>query len=90
MLYTINFEYRGGTYLAQIEAAGPREAVARWLEQISAEELQAWIADRAAMEEAFAEEVPIAIRGLRNVWCVTRTLNGDLALANIVATATTS
>jgi hypothetical protein len=86
MLYTIDFEYRGGTYLAQVEAPGLVDVLNRWLQQTPDAELTRWQAERSAIAEAFARETPIAIQGLKGVWCVSCTINDSFALANIIAT----
>ncbi len=88
MLYTIDFEYKGGTSLAQVEAADPTEALALWLEQRSDEELKKWKVGRKALLKALStHEAPVPIEGLTGVWCFARSVGGALALANIIATA---
>lgn len=57
MLYTINFEYRGGTYLAQVGSSSLAEVLGLWLKQISDEELARWAADREAIREAFVSKL---------------------------------
>jgi hypothetical protein len=86
MLYTIDFEYKGGTYLAQVEAPGLRDVLKRWLQQTPEADLVSWQADRSAIAAAFTRETPIAIQGLKGVWCVSRTISGSFALVNIIAT----
>ena len=56
--------------------------------QISDQELVLWKADRSAFIRAFASEAPISSAGLVGVWCVSGTLDGSFALANIFATDT--
>ncbi len=86
MLFTIDFEYDGGTYLAQVEALGPREALLGWSQQIQTTELERWGVGRAAVSAAFSDVTPVPVRGLKGVWCVTGTINEGFALANIIAT----
>jgi hypothetical protein len=45
ILYPIDFEYKGGTYLAQVEASDPEKVLDLWTKQISDEELVRWKAD---------------------------------------------
>jgi hypothetical protein len=89
-LYTVNFEYKGGTYLAQVEASSLEDVLKLWLKQIPDDELVRWKASRSEIAETFISEMPIAIQGLRGVWCVSRTVAGSFALANIVATDQTA
>ena len=90
ILYTIDFEFKGGTYLAQVEVSGLEKVLDRWIRQISDEELVLWNADRLTLIRDFASEAPVPIAGLVGVWCVSSTLDGSFALANIVATETTT
>ena len=86
MLYTINFEYKGGTYLAQVQAPELKDVLRIWLEQVSDTELAEWKADRSSIAETFISEAPVALRALKGVWCVASTINNNFALANIIAT----
>lgn len=90
MLYTVDFEYRGGTYLSQVEANSPGEVLDLWARQIADKEVVRWGLDRAALIEAFGREVPVPIEGLVGVWCVGRDLDCRLALANFIATTETT
>jgi|ERR1035437_3731767 hypothetical protein len=90
ILYTIDFEYKGGTYLAQVEAFDPEEVLDLWTKQISDEELVRWKVDRSALIDALASETLIPVEGLVGVWCASSAIGGSFALANIVATDTTA
>lgn len=87
MIYTVDFEYKGGTYLAQVEAVGPQEVLSLWLEQTSDKELARWSTKRSAVAQHLIHKVPVAIEGLKGVWCVSGTINENFALANIIATS---
>jgi hypothetical protein len=50
-------------------------------------ELARWSAERSVIAQDLINEASVAILGLKGVWCVSRTINGSLALANIIATS---
>lgn len=39
-LYTFFLEYKGGTYLSQISAASPQEALMKWSERLNVNEIK--------------------------------------------------
>ena len=87
MLYTIDFEYNGGTYLSQVEAADLREVLPLWLKQTADKELARWSVKRSLLADDFCGENPVQVEGLKNVWCVARVIHDSLALANIITTS---
>ena len=59
MLYTVDFEYKGGTYLAQVQAAVLEDVLRLWLEQTPDTELARWSADRLAIAQSIAGRHPL-------------------------------
>jgi len=86
MLFTILVDYRGGTYVAQVQDRHARVALVQWSKHVKDSDLKAWGLTRDAVDR-IAEEALISIEGLTNVWCVSTTTAGDhLLLLNIVGT----
>ncbi len=92
MLYTVVMDYRGGTYISQVDAgnlAGALETWADTLDQRSIEELgprrKAELTDDIRVQLSSGQE-PALLDGLVNVWCAAASTSGGLALINVVAT----
>jgi hypothetical protein len=89
-LFTIILEYRGGTYIAQVAARGPRQALARWARDVSPKTVAVLGARaKAALVSALVEHggrgnPPTPIEGLPNVWCAGFPIPGGLV--NIIKT----
>ena len=69
-LYTFVMDYRGGTYLSQVEASKKEAAMRLWLEQLEVgfhkdftEEVKAKL-----LLENFEDEKPVRIEDLINTW----------------------
>jgi len=87
-LFTVILEYEGTTSAAQVRAPSADDAVHIWFESLKEEGAYGLTgAQRDKMRTAFdADESPVPIHGLGNVWCKT-TLAGDrLALLHLVKT----
>jgi hypothetical protein len=84
-LYTIICEYHGGTYIAQVSARSPGDAVSSWLNTRSAQE---YIPDEAlsAVRANLADDSPVAVDDCTNVWCFTTSTTEGLMLINLVLT----
>jgi len=86
-LFTVVLEFGGGTYVSQFKAASAHAAAVkhaahlRSIKGISRPSERKRLADRLSLEQ------PIAIRGIRNVWCCSASVGRRFALVNIVATA---
>lgn len=87
--FTVICEYKGGTYVKQLDAAGPVQAFGQWAEQFSRED------DVLTSEERqlFTGEVKysigagnlVAMEGLQNVWYEGFSLGDDLLEVILVA-----
>lgn len=93
MLYTVVMDYRGGTYISQVEADDVATALRRW-----AAALDVWEGERLGpqrkaklirkLDEDLACDMgPVLLDGLINAWCTTvRLSRGSSLLIHIVAT----
>jgi hypothetical protein len=84
--FTVIVEHGGGTYISQVTAQGPSEALAGWISAQSNSDLSSWKLDRTEMGEVFAKDHPHALEGLQNAWCMSALLSTGLALVNIIKT----
>jgi len=89
-LFTVILEYRGGTYIAQVAAKGPRQALVRWAQQLSPKSVAGLGARakaplmRALVQRGGGLDAPTPIAGLPNVWCAGFPIPGGLV--NIIKT----
>ena len=84
--YTFILDYKGGTYLTQIEAP-LRDAVTQWAEEIDTSVVDSLDeAQKAGLVENVADEVPTPVEGMVNVWCVSSLIGDGPALVHIVKT----
>jgi predicted neuraminidase len=83
-IYTIICEYLGGTYIAQVNANSPRDAVSCWLSTRSAEYISGEA--RLALNANLTDDAPVAVDQCTNVWCFTASTRGGLILINLVLT----
>jgi hypothetical protein len=84
--FTVIVEFGGGTYISQVYALGPAEALTGWIAAQSDADLFSWKLSRIEMIKRFAEDSPHALDGLQNIWCMSASLANGLALANIIKT----
>ena len=89
-LYTFVCEFRGGTYISQVRADDEVQAVRNWAELLVRERPMSrpssYIA-RNAIQDLDWLDLPVAIRDLVGVWCISGIVGGDLYLTDIVRTS---
>ena len=87
-LYTIVFDFAGGTYLAQVRAPDAAGAVARWAGQLARRGLPCLTrAEARELARDLPADPPVPVEGLVNTWCSTGLVGGRAAFAHIVRTA---
>lgn len=88
-LFTIVCEFRGGTYISQVRASDEHAAVKEWTALLVRERPMKRASSYLAKSVvARSEEYPpVALEGLRGVWCITGNCGGDFMLADIIETA---
>src|SRR5438309_1111841 len=82
-LFTVVYEYNGGTYIRQIEANNPADSLKRSLPTL----LPVWELIEQDMEEALAGHSIVRLTECVNVWSTTGLINDLLLLIHIVETA---
>ncbi len=89
-LYTILLEYRGGTYVSQIRAAGRDALLQDWALSRTEDDLRLWGIPRTALLECLADATLVALNDVRNVWFASAAdTTGALLLIDVVATLDT-
>jgi hypothetical protein len=84
--FTVIVEFGGGTYISQVYAAGPAEALTGWIAAQSDADLSSWKLSRIEMTKRFAEDSPHPLDGLQNIWCMSASLVDGPLLVNIIKT----
>jgi hypothetical protein len=92
MLYTVVMDYRGGTYIAQVDASSVMGALNVWSEGLDTAAITGLSPEQKAeliddiKESSSRGREPVLIDGLVNAWCASALTSGGMALINIVAT----
>ncbi len=79
-LYTFFLEYKGGTYISQVKASSPARALAAWAEALNSTEVKGLGKIRKQKLTEQANQPPTPLEGVKNTWCWSVLLRGDLAL----------
>src|SRR5262245_52732914 len=88
-LCTFVLDYRGGTYISQVEARGPAEALEAWLDTIDLDEITGLTnRSRARFRESILSHHNdiVPVNEVQNVWCASGVVRGALALVHIIHT----
>ena len=86
-LFTVILEFDGGTYISQFHASSPKNAAMKHSANLIGTKGMSTPRIRRRLAEQLTSELPIAIHGIRRVWCCSASVGKRLALVNIVATA---
>jgi hypothetical protein len=86
-LCTVILEFDGGDYISQFHASSPKNAAMKHSADLVEIKGMSTLAIRRRLADRLSSEVPIAIAGIRRVWCCSASVEKRLALLNIVATA---
>ena len=81
-------EFRGGTYISQVEDSSLDVAMYKWAENLPVNEIQ-YIGKKSKNElikrMLGKEDYPVLLEGMDNVWCYSGCLKVGFFLVNIVA-----
>jgi hypothetical protein len=86
-LFTVVLDFAGGTYISQFRAVSVRAAAAKHASKLVGNKALCTLAIRRRLGDGLSAEKPIAIAGVRNVWCCSASVGKKFALVNFVATA---
>jgi len=85
-LFTFMLEYGGGTFLGQSEGARPKDALLRWMRELPVEISLVTDITSTEFEEGFKASKAEAIDDVKNVWCFSGKIKGQLALVHVIRT----
>ena len=86
-LFTVVLEFDGGTYISQFRAVSVRGAAAKHAIHVVGNKAVCTAGIRRRLADGLSAEKPVAIAGVRNVWCCSVSVGKKFGLVNIVATA---
>ncbi len=86
LLFTVIVEFDGGTYISQFRGRSAQCAAANYAAHLVGIKGMSTLANRKRLASCLSRERPVAIQGVRNVWCCSASIGKKLALVNIVAT----
>jgi len=85
-------EYRGGTYISQVEAPDVVNALRAWSQQLDPSEIAEFgpAHKRKLIQNIESDiennELPTPVQGTVNVWCAAATCRNSLMLIDIIQT----
>ena len=85
--YTFILEYKGGTYISQIESGSPANAFVKGAKSMEAVDVAGlrWKGKRSLIEQMKSKDFA-SIKVLTNVWCNTALIFNQLAIVTIIQT----
>ncbi|MCH4895645.1 hypothetical protein E0494_02895 [Marinilabiliaceae bacterium JC040] len=87
-MYTIIFDYKGGTYVSQLYAKDEYLACLKWAQDLDTKEIE-YIGERLKKkllsELSDEDNRPLLLKGMLNVWFTMIALNGN-AFIHIIKT----
>ena len=92
-LFTVVLDYRGGTYISQVEAQDVLGALRTWAQDLDHRPIfQFGLARKQDLIRRIAEDIewgetPVLLDGLSNAWCTSVLFSGGIGQINIVKTA---
>lgn len=80
-------DYRGGTYISQINSSSLDLACIDWASNLEVEEIEDFgKSNKEKLIKQMKSESPVLLNGLINAWCVSAFLYKGMLLINIVQT----
>lgn len=86
-LFTVILEFDGGTYISQFQAVSSDDAAVKHADYLVGLTGMSTLSTRRRLANGLLADRPVAIEGVRKVWCCSASVRGKLALVNIVETA---
>ena len=88
-LYTFVIDYDDQMHFSQIRDITIENAIKNWIKSLDLEMLGVKVTTNETLltEIEYVEERPIAIEGVKNVWCIGFNLDEKMALTHIIKTS---
>ena len=88
--YTLIMDFGGGTYISQVDAGTPKDAMTTAVRNLEVSEIPGLgQATKGKLLKEIIDDDPTPIRGVNNVWCLMTGMGSRLALFNLIKTDTT-
>lgn len=85
--YTFIMDYRGGTYISQVNSSSVETACVNWANNLKVSEIEGFgKSGKEQLIEQMKTETPVLLNGLTNAWCASAFLRKGTALINIIQT----
>ncbi len=85
--YTFIMEFKGGTYISQVNSDSAKNACINWAENLEISKIHRF--GKSSKEILIAEikqEDSVSVNGVKNVWCVSVLIRGELVLITFIQT----
>jgi DNA polymerase/3'-5' exonuclease PolX len=80
-------DYKGGTYISQVNASSVKTACKKWAENLKVSRIVGFgTKSKEILINEIEHEEPVSINNLINVWCVSALIRGKLALVTFIRT----
>jgi hypothetical protein len=79
-LYTFFLDYKGGTYVSQVRASSPLKALTAWAEALDYTKVNGLSRRARAKLAEKMNQPPTPVEGVKNTWCCSALIRGQLAL----------
>jgi len=86
-LFTVLLEVDGGTYIAQLRSASVRGAITKYAAEVVKGIEVGTLSFRKRLSNELRDEAPVAIHGVRNVWCCSASIKNKFVLLNLIETS---
>ena len=84
--FTFILEFRGGTYISQVNTDTIQIALTKWADNLSIDSIQYFgIVSKKELQKLMRKEIPTLIHGMNNVWCISGILKSGFFITTIVA-----
>jgi len=85
--FTFVLDYRGGTYISQVESDSAKGALRSWLDVVDLDEVFGLTSrGRDRFRESLLAHALVPVDRVRNVWCVSGRVRGALAIVHVIQT----
>lgn len=86
-LYTFIMEYRGGTYISQVEEVSPESACLLWAQTLDVTPIfNLGVKGKEKLLKEIKNNSPVSVSNVFNTWFISANIFGKIAYINFVLT----
>lgn len=83
--YTFVMEFRGGTYISQVEAESLALAIEKWSNSVDTKQIRhLGSIGKSTLIKKLQSEDPTPLQGLDDVWCLAASIKSGFTMINII------